>query len=127
MLNSGGSGYFVVSESGSVSTTISSNVGTPTYYINGAAANWTTRGDVYGDIGTNWSIVGGTDVDMSGFSIFSPNGFSGYRMTGDYAEILVFDQNLSQSDRQKVEGYLAHKWGLEGQLASNHPYRYRAP
>ena len=28
---------------------------------------------------------------------------------------------------EKAEGYLAHKWGLEGSLDSSHPYRYTPP
>ena len=29
--------------------------------------------------------------------------------------------------RQKVEGYLAHKWGVAGNLPANHPYKASAP
>jgi hypothetical protein len=28
---------------------------------------------------------------------------------------------------QKIEGYLAHKWGLEANLPSDHPYKTKAP
>ena len=31
------------------------------------------------------------------------------------------------SDVQKAEGYLAHKWGLEGNLPVSHPYKSSAP
>jgi hypothetical protein len=31
------------------------------------------------------------------------------------------------TDVQKAEGYLAHKWGLEGNLPSDHPYKNSAP
>ena len=31
------------------------------------------------------------------------------------------------TDFQKAEGYLAHKWGLEGNLPSDHPYKSSAP
>jgi hypothetical protein len=31
------------------------------------------------------------------------------------------------SDRQKIEGYLAHKWGLVGNLPTNHPYKTNHP
>ena len=31
------------------------------------------------------------------------------------------------TDVQKAEGYLAHKWGLEGNLPSDHPYKSSAP
>lgn len=29
--------------------------------------------------------------------------------------------------RQKVEGYLAHKWGIQGSLDAGHPYKSSAP
>ena len=31
------------------------------------------------------------------------------------------------SDRQRIEGYLAHKWGLTANLPSDHPYKTTAP
>jgi hypothetical protein len=48
-------------------------------------------------------------------------------LDGAIGEILMFNSVLSDSDRQKIEGYLAHKWGLEGNLPSSHPYRYSYP
>jgi hypothetical protein len=48
-------------------------------------------------------------------------------MDGRIAEIVVFDQALPTFDRQKVEGYLAHKWGLLGSLPTNHPYKVNVP
>ena len=40
-----------------------------------------------------------------------------------FAEIISFGTKLPDATRQKVEGYLAHKWGLVGNLPSNHPYK----
>jgi hypothetical protein len=31
------------------------------------------------------------------------------------------------SDVEKAEGYLAHKWGLTGNLPVSHPYKNTAP
>jgi len=42
-------------------------------------------------------------------------------------EIVVVQNLLSISNRQKVEGYLAWKWGLEGKLPSAHPYKTSRP
>ena len=53
--------------------------------------------------------------------------YTGREWAGDIAEVLVYDSTLSESDRQKVEGYLAHKWGLASTLPSNHPYLSSAP
>ena len=41
-------------------------------------------------------------------------------------EFLVYN-NLSQTNRQQVEGYLAWKWGLQTQLPSAHPYSKSPP
>ena len=43
-------------------------------------------------------------------------------LTGFIFECIVYDTALSLSDYQKVEGYLAWKWGFQGRLASGHPY-----
>lgn len=45
---------------------------------------------------------------------------------GDVGEIVVCSV-LSESDRQKLEGYLAHRWGIASDLASGHPYKNNPP
>jgi len=40
---------------------------------------------------------------------------------------IVFTDELSTADRHKMEGYLAHKWGLTANLPSSHPYKSSAP
>ena len=42
-------------------------------------------------------------------------------------ELIICDTALSTDDRQKLEGYLAWKWGLEANLPSGHPYKEAAP
>lgn len=51
----------------------------------------------------------------------------GIPMQGDIFEIIVLDFEASETDRQKIEGYLAHKWGLEANLPADHPYKSAAP
>lgn len=43
---------------------------------------------------------------------------------GIMAEVIVGRSNLSIEDRQKLEGYLAWKWGLQANLPITHPYRW---
>lgn len=38
-------------------------------------------------------------------------------------EVVICDTALSTADRQKLEGYLAWKWGLAENLPNDHPYR----
>eukprot|EP00962_Isochrysis_galbana_P059108 scaffold32529_cov129-Isochrysis_galbana.AAC.1 len=42
-------------------------------------------------------------------------------------EIVIVPSALNTSDRQKMEGYLAHKWGLEANLPADHPHKSAAP
>lgn len=47
--------------------------------------------------------------------------------TGAYYEMIMIFSILSLSDRQKMEGYLMHKWGLTGNLPLSHPYKNDPP
>jgi len=46
---------------------------------------------------------------------------------GDIAEIAVVIGGITETERDKMEGYLAHKWGLEANLPGGHPYKSSAP
>lgn len=51
------------------------------------------------------------------------NGNGGFSyFNGLIAEICIFNAALSTGDRQKMEGYLAHKYGLTANLPGGHPY-----
>ncbi len=56
----------------------------------------------------------------------SANGASAY-ITADYGEILIYNTVLSQANQQQVEGYLAWKWGVVGNLPATHPYKTAPP
>jgi hypothetical protein len=45
----------------------------------------------------------------------------------EFAEMVVVSSALSTADHQKMEGYLAWKWGLVANLPSDHPYKDAAP
>ena len=47
--------------------------------------------------------------------------------SSEQAECLVVIGPLSDADRQKAEGYLAHKWGLGAQLPDTHPHKAGPP
>lgn len=46
---------------------------------------------------------------------------------GTLYEVLIFNTDLGVDRRQKVEGYLAHKWGLASNLTDGHPYKTNPP
>jgi hypothetical protein len=58
--------------------------------------------------------------------IFSPGSFAG-AFRGYIGEIVAFNSQLTISQRQQVEGYLASKWALQNSLPSTHPYRNFQP
>ena len=57
--------------------------------------------------------------------------FGGYgtdeKSTCEVAEFIMVGSEISDSDRQKLEGYIAHKWGLAAILPSTHPYNNLGP
>ena len=52
---------------------------------------------------------------------------SAYLWHGAIAEIIVCPAYVDATTIQKIEGYLAHKWGLTASLPSDHPYKSAAP
>ena len=47
---------------------------------------------------------------------------------GLYGEIVcVVDTNITTDTQQKIQGYLAWKWGTEGNLPTGHPYKSAPP
>lgn len=73
----------------------------------------------------------GTDGDWSTTTVFSSGGLGndqyGSALNGDIAEIVFINQKDTTTERQKMEGYLAWKWGLEAGLPNDHPYKDAPP
>ena len=79
-----------------------------TPYVNGTAQN--TK------VGTMASATG----------LFISEG-GGQSWDGPVAEIIIVNSGVSTTVRQQIEGYLAWKWGLEGNLPNDHPYKNSPP
>jgi len=47
--------------------------------------------------------------------------------TGTIAEIIIYNTNITAGQQQQIEGYLAWKWGLQGNLPAGHTYKSAAP
>jgi len=76
--------------------------------------------------GTSTSPVPGTIGTMSGggrIGRTTGHAFFG----GDIAEFIAVTGAVSAAERQKMEGYLAHKWGLTARLVDAHPYKTNGP
>lgn len=111
--SAGGSTYFYVASSGSSSTSIAANSGTLSYRLNGSAANWSTRGDVYTALEGIAAVV-----TVEGFNAglwtqpWHLHGYSGAYPNGYVGEIIVYNRALNTTERSQVETYLKSKWGI---------------
>ena len=61
------------------------------------------------------------------FNIIGRSNNSTRQHNGSIGEIIYFNSLVSTDDRQKIEGYLAWKWGINTNLPSGHPYYDAAP
>ena len=46
---------------------------------------------------------------------------------GNICELILIGSVPATDTRQRMEGYLAHKWGLTANLPANHPYKVNPP
>ena len=71
--------------------------------------------------------VPGNQVSCSpgqgGTLIIGNSGNGNNYFVGAISEILVYNNTLTDENRQKIEGYLAWKWGLQASLPNNHLYK----
>jgi hypothetical protein len=51
----------------------------------------------------------------------------GRGFNGEVAEVVVVSQIDTTAAHERIEGYLAHKWGLTANLPSDHPYKVNVP
>lgn len=65
----------------------------------------------------------GTMDPAQSIALFGP----GQPWGGPVGEVVIVGAALSAADRERLEGYLAHKWGLTGSLPPAHPYAGAAP
>jgi len=62
-----------------------------------------------------------------GVSIGGYSGAAGQEWAGPISEVVILSRVADADERQKIEGYLAHKWNLAGSLPSGHPYKSAPP
>ena len=89
---------------------------------NGATAETELWMDGTSEGGTSSGTAG-----LDGVTIGATDGGDSGNWDGTIGEVILLSSDASDLDRQKVEGYLAHKWGLEGSLPADHPYKNAAP
>ncbi|MDB9928586.1 hypothetical protein OAD34_08480, partial [Flavobacteriaceae bacterium] len=94
-----------------IQTFVRQNSGSISLYANGIqSGTWGSSNTASGVI---WDINQGAS-----------SGESSDSQIGDF---IIIPRALTEDEREKLEGYLAHKWGLEGSLPADHPYKNAAP
>lgn len=74
------------------------------------------------------STVTTTKAVSSGFPLTYQIGRAGNdNSNGFFAEYIFVSGIISINTRQRIEGYLAHKWGLTANLPNDHPYKLVGP
>lgn len=68
----------------------------------------------------------GTPATVNTGLTFGRNLAGGNALTGNLGDV-IFTNTVSTSVKQKMEGFLAWKFGLQGNLPGGHPYKSRAP
>jgi hypothetical protein len=84
-------------------------------YINGSVLAFDTSA-------TNIIAALGMRIGMWTTTVNSTFNFNGF-----LAEIIVLNGTPATGSRQSIEGYLAWKWGLQGSLPANHPFKIFSP
>jgi hypothetical protein len=94
------------------------------YFINGTfnpSFGSSTYLNTYSLIATVAPQGGGTSY------ITLSSGFMSRNFVGNIAEFLYYPSGVTNLQRQQVEGYLAHKWGLSLSIPSTHPFKSFPP
>ena len=89
------------------------------YYVNGTEIS--TTATIYSGITERSGVVGALPANPR------PTTSVNQESNGFFMELIVCGANISATNRQKVEGYLAHKWDLTANLPSDHPYKDNPP
>ena len=85
----------------------------------------------YNDGSTMGGVMnGGTTYTTNSVYAFAANSvINQWLLFGpaNVSEIVMYNTVLDTTQRQKIEGYLAWKWGLQANLPTGHPYKSAAP
>jgi hypothetical protein len=100
---------------------LSNNTKYLTEYVNsGSDITHFLNGNTYAT-GTSLAYDAGRTTSIGyRFGPFEP-------LNGYIQEIIVYSSALSNPQRQQIEGYLAWKWGLQGNLPETHPFKTYRP
>ena len=98
------------------------NTWTDNFYLNGTTNDGS---NVVGTMSSPFlvSFSKNSAVSLTGYQVGADRNNDGRGWKGVFGEVIAFNAKLSTADREKVEGYLSHKWGLTNNLPSSHPFK----
>ena len=95
-----------------------------TFYVNGTF-NPSFGSSTYLN---TYSLIATVAPQGSGTSYVTlSSAFMSRNFIGNIAEFLYYPGGVTSSQRQTIEGYLAHKWGLTASLPAGHPFKTIKP
>jgi hypothetical protein len=104
------------------------------YFLSGAfnILNYVWMSGASKTMNVNGYLVGtsaqqGVIGTMSGGGRINGVVYQGYANMEIKEMVFVLDGNITNENKEKLEGYLAHKWGFEVNLPTGHTYKARAP
>lgn len=100
------------------------------YSINLIVADQATNAYLFYQNGTYQGSNGVVNVNATPFTdgaCWIGNDQYNSSLEGNIAEVVFCNEKNSDLTRQRIEGYLAHKWGLTANLPSDHPYKSTPP
>ena len=87
------------------------------------------------DLAQNITTSTNTSPNATGYTVDNDLHIGAFRANGTvfaspavkFSEIIVLASIATTDTRQRIEGYLAHKWGLTANLPADHPYKTSVP
>lgn len=95
-------------------------------YVNGTRVNISDYPPTTTDMSITPNFRIGRDPDIS-YGSNQATQFNHAFGSFDLAELLMFSIPLHDAEREKVEGYIAHKYNLTALLPASHPYKNTVP
>lgn len=81
-----------------------------------------SNGTMIASNATNANVSNNSQLVLGGDNTQASRG-----LIGKISEFVMVNNNMSAVNRQKMEGYLAYKWGITGSLPNDHPYKFVQP
>ena len=113
--------------------TVTTNINTTVGRINGTSiSSFSPTGNFHTYAANTALILGAVYPAASNISFIWSIGRDQFTdesrgFNGEVAEVVVVSQIDTTATHERIEGYLAHKWGLTADLPNDHPYKTAAP